>query len=335
MKRSIGTAIALLAAAGLAACSETSPPAPPDPVTVQLKWNHQAQFAGFYVALEKGYYGMEHLDVRFLEGGQGIDSTRALLDGQADFAVLSPEDVLIRRSQGRPLIAIAAIYRRSAVVFLSRHESGIVRPSDFPGKTIAAKGQAGAVRDFELQFHALMKRLGLGPASIRLVPYEPDYAGFLAGKVDVTPAYLTGGVIKLRQKGLKPNVIWPGDYGINFYSDILVTTESVAEDKSEQVTRFLRATLRGWQDAVGDPQAAVTSVMKYARIKDEALQTAMMDAMLPLVHTGEDQVGWMKPADWQEMHRIMVDQQILPASLADLDRTYTLRFLQSVYGTAK
>lgn len=112
-----------------------------EPVTVQLKWVHQAQFAGFYVALERGYYTEENLEVRLVPGGRDINIAQAVAGGQADFGVLAAEDILINRNNGLPLKAIATIYRRSAVVFLSKADSGITRPKDFLGKTVASLNQ--------------------------------------------------------------------------------------------------------------------------------------------------------------------------------------------------
>jgi NitT/TauT family transport system substrate-binding protein len=315
----------------VAACTPTENKKPPDEVTVQLKWLHQAQFAGFYLAQEKGYYAEEDLKVNFLEGGQGIDLAEPVISGRAAFGAITPEDVIIKRSQGAPLTAIAAIYRRSAVVFVSMADSGIIRPADFPGKTVAAAGTGGAVRDFEFQFFAMMKKLGLDLSRVKLVPYDPEYVAFYKGEVDVTAAFVTGGVIKMRQQGYRLNLIWPGDYGVHFYSDTLVTNESMIRQKPELVTRFLRATLKGWREAVGNPEAAVAITMKYARVPDREFQTAMMESLLPLVHTGENQVGWMTPEAWQEMHRILLEQGLLPGPL-DLNSVYTMRFLETVYG---
>lgn len=306
---------------------------PPDHVVLQLKWIHQAQFAGFYVAEEKGYYRNENIAVQFLEGGAGIDSASALIANKAQFAVLSPEDVLIKRSENYPLTAIGVIYRRSAVVFVSYADSGIARPSDFKGKTIATLGTGGAVRDFELQFKAMMKHLDIDMATLSLVPYDPEYKGFTDGSVDVASSYLTGGVICLEKKGRALNLIWPGDYGVNFYSDTIVTTREMIEQKPDLVLRFLRATLNGWQDAVGDPENAVNITMKYAEAKDLSLQTAMMDAMLPLVNTGEDKVGWMKADEWHGMNNLLLNQNIIPATLPGGGDYYTMTFLNKIYGT--
>lgn len=302
-----------------------------DEVTLQLKWVHQAQFAGFYMADEKDYYSQENIKVTFLEGGQDVDIAENLLTGKADFAVLSPDELLVKRSQGCPLDSIAAVYRRSAVVFLSKADSGIVRPQDFVGKTIAATATGGTA-EFQMQLAAMMKKLQLDTNQVNIVPYDPDYTAFINGEVAVTPAYSTGGLIKLRQEGLELNLIWPSDYAVRFYSDLLVTTDQLITENPDLVIRFLRATLKGWQDAIEDYPQAVDITMKYAEIKDQQLQTAMMEAMLPLVNTGEDKVGWMKSEMWQGMCDIMLDQNLL-AEPFDVNQAYTLRFLEQVYGS--
>ena len=157
-------------------------------MTLQFKWVRQAQFAGFYVALEKGFYAAEKLNVDLISGGNTVDVARSLSSGSADFAVLALEDIIIKRSPGMPLTAIAAIYRRSAVVYLSMSDSGITRPMDFLGKTVAAGGKQGSVRDFEFQLAAMMKTLGLDFSAVKVVPYDPGYTGFYSGAVDVTGA---------------------------------------------------------------------------------------------------------------------------------------------------
>ena len=318
----------LLSGLLLFGCGVSQPPKTPDEVKLQLKWMHLPQFAGFYMAQEKGYYAKENIKVTFLEGGQGINNVLNVTSGKADFGVLSPEDILMKRSQGESLTSLAAIYRRSAVVFVAMADSGIVRPSDFTGKTVALRYEQ---KDFELQFYAMMKKLGLDSAKLKIVNYDPDYVAFYKGEVDVTAAYATTGLIKMRQKGLKLNLIWPSDYGIHFYSDTLATTDRLILEKPDLVTRFLCASLKGWQDAIEDYRQAVTVTLKYSQIKDPGLQTAMMEAMLPLVHTGEDHIGWMKPEVWQGMYQMLLEQRLL-ARPFEIDQAYTLRFLKEIYG---
>ena len=162
-------------------CGKSQPPKAPDEVKLQLKWLHQAQFAGFYMAQEKGYYAKENIKVTFLEGGPDVDIAGNVISGKADFGVMTPEYILTNRSMGVPLTALAAIYRRSAVVFAARADSGIVRPSDFTGKTVAAAGQGGSM-EFELQLRAMMKKLKQDISKVKIVPYDPTYANFYSGE---------------------------------------------------------------------------------------------------------------------------------------------------------
>ncbi|MBU0769320.1 MAG: ABC transporter substrate-binding protein, partial [Proteobacteria bacterium] len=118
-------------------------------------------------------------------------------------------DVLIKRSQGAPIKAIAAIYRRSAVVFLTKADSGIDRPFDFAGKIVAIEGITGGIRDFGIQFDALVRKLKLDEAQIKRVPFDSDHKAFLNDAVDITPSFITGGLITMKQAGYKLNVVHP------------------------------------------------------------------------------------------------------------------------------
>jgi NitT/TauT family transport system substrate-binding protein len=102
-------------------------------------------------------------------------------------------------------------------------------------------------------------------------------------------------------------------------------------DNPEVVTRFLRATLRGWREAIENPAAATTATMIYAPQADPETQRDMMQASIPLVYTGEDQIGWMQAGVWQGMHQILLDQSILDTPI-DLDEVYTMQFLERIYG---
>jgi NitT/TauT family transport system substrate-binding protein len=171
----------------LACQPQSQPKNPPDEVRLQLKWIHQAQFAGFYMAQKKGYYKAENINVTLLEGGPDVDIVQRLRSGQADFAVIAPETVFMVHNQGESLVAIAAIQRRSPVVYLSKADSGIVRPKDFLGKTVATLDVSGSQKDMEIQFFAMMRKLGLDTAKVKIVPWDSAYTAFYNGEVDVSP----------------------------------------------------------------------------------------------------------------------------------------------------
>lgn len=297
---------------------------------LQLKWYHQAQFAGYYVAIEKGFYKDHGIEVALIEGGPGKNQSQALVEHNADLAISSPEDLLMNRSLGNPITAISAIYQKSAVVFLSRQDSGIVTPSDFAKKIIAAKSNDG-IADFSLQFDALMKNMQVDRSKIVLVPYDAEYKGFKDGIVDITPAYFTGGLIKLLTWGVKVNIIYPGDYRVRFYSDILMATDDLIETSPGLVQGAVTATLKGWQFAIENIDLTIPIVLKYVRIKDARLQRKMLEAAVPLVHTGEKRIGWMSREAWLHMHNILLDQKIISAPISPIDKVFANKFVEKTY----
>jgi len=311
----------------LVGCVPKQVKAPSDEVTLQLKWVHQAQFAGFYVAQEKGYYAEENIKVTFRQGEAGSNNIEPLVSGQTNFLVEAPDAVLAYSSLHKP-IAIATIYRRSPLVFIALADSGIHKPSDFIGQAMAVT--SGSL-DAEVHLKAMMKKLGLDVNEIKMMPYAYDYSSFLSREVKITCGYSTGGVIRLRQKGYQVNLICPSDYGIDMYSDTIFAAERLIAENPELVTRFLRASLKGWQEAVGNPKMAVEMTLKYAKEPELELQSKMMEAQLPLVHTGEDQIGWMKATRWESMYQVLLEQGIITAPF-DVNQVYTMRFLEEIYG---
>jgi NitT/TauT family transport system substrate-binding protein len=298
---------------------------PHDKVTVQLKWVHQAQFAGLYVAQEKGYFAEEKIDVEFKEGAAKINMVDEVVSGNAQFGVTAPEHIIKERLAGKNVRAIAAVFRRNPLVFVSKKGSGIKRPVDFLNHRIASS------KDGLTQLNAVMHKLDLDFSQVKQVPYDYKYASFLNGDVEITSGYSTGGIMRMLNAGHKLNIILPSDYGVHLYSDTLFTTDKLINSNPDLVLRFLRASLKGWRDAVENPEEAVEITLKFAREKDRELQTKMFEAQLPLVHTGEDQIGWMKSEIWEGMHKLLLEQKVIPEPV-ELEEVYTTRFLEDIYG---
>ncbi|MDP3479132.1 MAG: ABC transporter substrate-binding protein [Desulfoprunum sp.] len=332
MRNRIAPVVLFSLALLLSTCTPPPPEKAKDPVTLQLKWLHQAQFAGFYMAREKGYYAEENLDVTFLEGGQDVNPCERLCNSKADFAIVSAESVFSKHKEDRNVKAVAVIYQRSPVVFAAKAESHIVRPQDFAGKTIAVSNvEGGGFVEALIQFNTLMKKMGLKPSDYRTVPFDPLYQDFLSGKADITTTSLVSGAIMLRNKGIQLNFIWPGDYGIPFYSDTLATTDKYLQEKPDIALRFVRASMRGWQDVVEHADEAVDATLKYVEAKDRTFQHDMVEAQMPLVHTGKQPIGWMEPQIWQSMYQILVEQGISQNPVQNLESVYTLDLLKAVY----
>ncbi len=320
--------VALFTAALLAACAPQEVEKPPDEVSVQLKWVHQAQFAGFYAADQNGYYADEGLAVTILAGGPGIDHLASVLDGAAQFGVAGADRLIVERANGKPLRAIATIYRRNPRVFVARADSGISRPEDFVGQKIYEP--AGGMPTL----HAMMTRVGIGPDQYTVVSDPYDLALFASGEVPVWGAYLTGSIRNFQEAGYELSIIYPGDYGVHFYADTIFAIEDFIAANPELAVRFLRATLRGWRWAIENSEGAGSLALKYDPELDEAVQLAQMEASVPLIHTGEDHIGWMRAEVWEGMHDILLEQGLLDGPV-DVDKVYTMEFLQKVYKVYK
>lgn len=265
-------------------------------VSLQLKWVHQAQFAGFYVAKEDGIYGRNGLDVELFAGGPEINQIEAIESGKVQFAIVAAEEVIKARDEGLAVVAIAAIYRRNPNIFMTLKQSGIQAPKDFTGRTIAYSSG-----DAKLLARAMLEKPGLDISALQEKEYDYKYESFKKGEVDISSGYLIGGYLRLKRSGLDVHVIWPDDYGVHFYGDVLVTTEDYLQQNAEIVTSFLKASLEGWKVALQEQDKGVIATMKYAMEADTELQKEMLSQSFPLIQTGEDRIGWMQQEVWTSM----------------------------------
>ena len=316
----------LLIVVSLTACGPSATPSQAlTPITVQLLFTHNATFSGFYAADQKGYYAAEGLVVTFIEGGPTIDLITPVLNGTAHFGVAGADALLLARSEGKPVQAIAVIDRRSPLVFGAMANSGIARPQDFVGKTIRVTPQVVPA------LHAMMERLGIHPDQYTEVTLPSDVAVFDSGEAQVWGLYLNNFASTLTQTGHNLNFIYPDDYGVHFYGDTLFTNDELIATQPDLVLHFLRATLKGWTWVIENVDQTGTLVQKYYADADPAIEIAKMTSCLPLVNTGEDHIGWMKPGTWTSMEQTLREQSVITAPL-DVTKVYTLQFLEQIYG---
>lgn len=316
------TFVCLFSLIAFSACSSAPAALELTPVTVQLRWTHQAQFAGFYAADQNGYYAEEGLAVTFLEGGADVDIHASVKAGRAQFGVAGADTLILRRASGDPFKAIATIYRQNPLVFITLESSGITQPQDFAGKTILVASFNTAI------LHAMTSHAGVMPD--QYTETCCDYERFYSGDIDVAHVYLTNEFIDARNQGHRFNIINPDDYGVHFYADTLYATDEFATQNPEIVSRFIRATLKGWTFVVESPESAGPLVQKYNPDADPDLEIAKMVASIPLVNTGEDFIGWMKPEVWAGMETTLREQGLLTGGLG-IEQVYTMQFIEEIY----
>ena len=295
------------------------------PITVQLSWTHQSEFAGLYAAEQQGYFAEEGLQVSFMEGGPEVDFISPVVNATAQFGVAQPADVILARAEGRPVRSFAAIYRRSPIVFFASADSGITRPQDFVGKKIRS------TLTVDQTLRAMMARVGVSPDQYEVEYLPSDISLFASGDVQVWSGFINVFVLDVQRAGYEVNIIYPDDYGIHFYGDVLVTTDDLIQKDPDLVRRFTRAALKGWTYAVENPASVGAFIQEYNPRADTAAEIENMTASIPFVNTGEDFIGWMKPEIWAGMEQTLREQGVLTKAL-DIDQVYTMQFLEDIYG---
>jgi NitT/TauT family transport system substrate-binding protein len=309
----------------ISACSTAASAPDLVPVTVQLSWTHQAEFAGFYAAEQQGYFRDAGLKVTFLEGGPEVDFIKPVVGGRAQFGVAQPADLILARAAGKPVRSIAVIFRRSPIVFFSLQESGIVRPRDFVGRKIRTTVTVDQV------LRAMMAKEGISQDQYERVYLSSDVRQFASGEVPVWGGFVNVFLLEVQKAGYKVNIVSPDDYGVHFYGDTLITTDSLIQENPDLVQRFMHATLLGWAYALENPEVMGTYISKYAPNANPDLEAAKMIASIPLINTGEDPIGWMKRDGWDAMARTLRAQGDLEQPLK-IDDVYTMQFLEEMYG---
>lgn len=314
--------ISILGLSLLACTGPTSTPAL-TPITLQLSWTHSAQFAGFYAADQNGDYAAEGLAVTFSEGGPTVDRQTPVLTGVAQFGLASGIELIEARAEDKPLRAIATILRRDPFAFFTLADSGITRPEDFVGKTLLVRPRALPI------LHIMMDKVGVSPDQYT-VNGEADFADLYSGRVDVATGFVTDQGVEAERAGYKLNVIYPDDYGVHYTNDNIFATDGFLAGNPDLVSRFLRATLKGWTYAVENPNEVGRLVLQYNPQADADLETAQMIASLPLVNTGEDYIGWIEPEVWVGLEQTLRGHGALTRPVT-VSEVYTLQFLEEIY----
>lgn len=290
-------------------------------INVRLKWIHQAQFSGFYVAREKGYYNDEGLDVTLNPGGPDISPTQTVLTGTDQFGVIGADQILLAREKNVPLRSIAVIYKQSPVAISSLEESKITSASDLKGKTIAVVYG----KDEEIIYKALLEKNNINRADVKEVPLLFDLSQLTTKKVDAQIVYEINEPILLKQKGFNINLIKPRDYGINFYSDTIFTTDEMINNQPEIVSKFMRATKKGWEEAINNQDEAINFVLKYNNSLNKEHQSEFLKLSIPLI-IKDSQFGISDIDGWKSMQELMLKQGVMKKEVA-LDDAFTNKYL--------
>ncbi len=300
-----------------AACETTTP------VKLQLQWFTQAQFAGYFAAVDQGFYADQCLDVSILEGGVDIVPQQQLADGAVDFALSWVPKALASREAGANIVDIAQIYQRSGTLQVSFKDKGITSPADFAGKNI---GNWGYGNEFEI-FAALTKA-GLDPAAdVTLVQQQFDMAALLAGDIDAAEAMTYNEYAQVLE-AINPdtgkqytaddfNVVSYEDEGVGMLQDaIWASGERLASDAAYKDTavKFVAASIQGWAYCRDNAQACADIVVAKGSKLGASHQLWQMNEVNKLIWPATGGAGMIDAAAWDRTAKIAQETKNLEGS---------------------
>jgi len=265
------------------------------------QWSPQAQFAGYYVAYEKGFYKKNGIDLTILQGGPDRPSSQFLIQGKADFATLWLSTALRLASSGQDIINIGQIIQRSALMLVAKKSSHIKTPQDINGRKVSLWGE-----DFQIQPKAFFKKYGL---HVRVIPQSFTINLFLRDGVDVASAMWYNEYHTIINSGLNPDELTTFlfyEHGLNFPEDGIYTLKKTFKKDPSLASAFVRSSIAGWQYAFSHPEEALDIVLKYisqAKIPANRVhQKWMLNRMKDLISPPDgSSIGMLQPRDYERV----------------------------------
>lgn len=293
-----------------------------EPVVLQLRWHHGFQFAGYYMAKEKGFYQEVGLHVTIAEGGVTIDQFDQVLHGQAHYGVASSE-LIIQYLKGKPFQSMGVIFQHSPYSLMVRKDSGLNNPHQLVGKTV----YIGLIpRTAEI--HAMLIHEGVSFDKLHVidaVTSSPDYTN---PDIDAFSVYETNEPFLLKQQGIETDLIKPINYGIDFYGDCLFSTTQELTTHSERSQLFLQASLKGWQYAFAHPEETIALVLSkyntdnksrdHLRYEYDAMRQLILPEYIPLGQ--QNQFRWERIAQTYAELGMAPTEQNIPDFIYDPQR---------------
>ncbi|HMU52342.1 MAG TPA: ABC transporter substrate-binding protein [Geminicoccaceae bacterium] len=302
---------ALLTAAMLAAGIGTADAA--DKLTLQLKWVTQAQFGGYYVAKDKGFYDEVGLDVDIKPGGPDIAPPQVIAGGGADVIIDWMPAALASREKGVPLVNIAQVFKTSGMMLTCRKDTGIVDPkTDFKGRTLGVWFFGN-----EYPFLSWMAHLGIptegGPDGVTVLKQGFNVDPLLQKQADCISTMTYNEYWQVIDAGLKPEdlvVFKYEDQGVATLEDGLYVKEDVLKDQAmvDKLARFLKASIKGWDYAAQNSDEAAMIVLDNdaTGAQTEKHQKRMMGEINKLVEGNPQGTGWLDPADYERTIKVLL-----------------------------
>ncbi len=282
-------------------------------ISMRLQWFPQYQFAGYIVALVKGYYEEAGLDVTLHPGSPDFVPLPLVASGADTFGSTGADTIFLAREQDIPVVALATWFQTSPVGFMVHSDAGIKGPQDFEGRTVAVfYGD-----NVETEYRALLAAANVDRARINEVPGTFNIEPFLSRRIDVWPVYITDQPFLARAQGAEVDLILVRDYGANLMGDVLFTTEDFVTRNPITTQAFVSATLRGWDFAINNLEETVALIAEYNQelTREHLLFEGTETIQLLQYGAGATCPGWNDRAAWQAQQALLTDLGLLTTSI--------------------
>ena len=321
--------IVLISAACAGSQSDlTSPPSSTqqelDHIRLAMGFIPNVQYAPFYVAVEKGYFRENGLEIEF---DYSFETDGVILVGADDlqFALVSGEQVLLARAQDLPIVYVMGWWQDYPVGVVAKTEQGIRLPEDLAGKRIGLPGLFGASY---IGLRALLNEAGINEDDVLLDSIGFNQVEALATDQDqAVVIYANNEPIQLKALGYEVDLIRVADY-VQLASNGLITNEATIARDPDLVRRMVQATLRGLTDTLANPDQAFEISKKYIENLEQADQAVQREVLAAsILFWQSDQLGYSSPEAWENMQEILLDMGLLSKTM-DLNQAYTNEFIE-------
>ncbi len=278
-------------------------------VTLQLKWKHQFQFAGYYAAIEKGYYKDAGMEVTLLEAVEGQNPSDAVFSGKADFGVCT-SDIVLMRSEGKDAVVLATVFQHSPLILIGSRKSGIGHVHDLFGKIIALEPNSADIV-------AYLNDEGISSDKYKIDQHPFDVDKLLKGEVDAISAYSTDEPFQLSEVQYDYTIISPQMGGIDFYGDVLFTTGNQIRKVPVLVNNFREASLKGWKYAMDHPEEIIDLIYKkYSKRHSPEHLKFEASHMENLIMNDVVEIGYTNPGRWESISETYKKMNMLGSSFS-------------------
>ena len=255
-------------------------------------WLDQFQFAGFYIAKEKGFYEDVGLDVELKKYNSSINVLDEVLNKRADFGTNS-SSLIIDKSNGNDIVLLGSIFQSSPLILLALKDSKLQYLEDIKNKTLMISKEQQRFATLK----SMLSSKGVELSDMKLIEHSYGVDDLINKKADVMLAYATNEPFLLKEKGYESTIFNPKDYGFDFYEEIIFTSKEFAKENPKLVKDFYKATIKGWEYAFENIDETVNLIYKKYNSQNKSLQSLHFEAneMKKLAYDKNGKIGTITP----------------------------------------